>query len=164
MWEYQNTNNLQEDILCHYGVLGMKWGIRKNYGSKKPYVYKSYGQKRYEKKVSKLEKLAKSKDSLSYRRNRKLDISRRKLKMYQERDRNRQNYAQETSVGRSIAKTILFGPLGTGNYNRFRAAGHGRIVSALGSNWVSSTFGYPITVLASKSSENRQAKRVVNNN
>lgn len=157
MWAYQETNELY-----HYGILGMKWGRRRAYSKGTPYQYKSIGQKKYEKKVAKLEKKVQEKGS-NYGRDRKLSNTKNKLEMYKQRDKNRQDYANSTSIGRSVVKTIVFGPLGSGNYNRFRASGHGRIVSALGSNYIASTLGYPITGLISRSSENRQAKRTINN-
>ena len=47
---------MANDELMHYGVLGMKWGMRKAYSKGAPYTYKSHGQKKYEKRVNKLEK------------------------------------------------------------------------------------------------------------
>lgn len=154
MWKYQNT-----DELYHYGVLGMKWGMRRAYNKGVNYTYRSHGQKKYAKKMAKLTKKYSGKEKLSYGQDRKLKNTQKKLNMYTKRDKNREDYVRSTSVGKSVAKTILFGPLGAGNYNRFRAAGHGRIVSAMGSNWVASTLGYPLTVVISKNSENRNAKR-----
>lgn len=42
----------QNDELKHYGVIGMKWGIRRAKKNNTSYVYRSYGQKRYEKKLA----------------------------------------------------------------------------------------------------------------
>lgn len=164
---------MNNDELKHYGVLGMKWGMRKAYKSGTSYNYKSHGQKKYDKKVAKLEatqkrKLDKMKSEgkkdakVSYKDDRKLQNAKQKQAMYRERDANRVDYARSTSVGKSFVKALMFGPFGSGNYNRFRASGHGRVVSALGSNWVSSTLGYPVSLLVSRSSENRFAKTQTN--
>ena len=123
MWQYQKT-----DELYHYGVLGMKWGMRKSYNKGVDYQYKSHAQKKYEKKVEKLSSKIASKDK------KPSFGTKTKLEIYKGRDKNRQDYAKTASIGKSAVKTILFGPLGAGNYNRFRSSGHGRIVRALGSN------------------------------
>ena len=154
MWKYQNT-----DELYHYGVLGMKWGMRRAYNKGVDYQYKSHAQKKYEKKVEKLSSKIASKDKKpSFGTKTKLDKAKAKLEIYKGRDKNRQDYAKTASIGKSAVKTILFGPLGAGNYNRFRSSGHGRIVSALGSNYIASTLGYPVTALISKSVENKNGK------
>lgn len=154
MWKYQNT-----DELYHYGILGMKWGMRRAYNKGVNYQYRSHGQKKYAKKMEKLNKKYSGKSKLSYGQDRKLRNTQNKLNMYTKRDKNREDYVRSTSVGKSLVKTMVFGPLGAGNYNRFRASGHGRIVSALGSNYIASTLGYPLTLAISKNSENRNAKR-----
>lgn len=153
MWQYQNT-----DELYHYGVLGMKWGIRKAYNQGKDYDYKSWGQKKYQKKYDKLSSKLSKKKNITFNQQSKLDRIHNKLEAYKGRDKNRMDYAKTANVGKSVVKTIIFGPLGAGNYNRFRSSGHGRIISALGANYVASTLGYPITALMSKGSENRNGR------
>lgn len=48
MWEYNYTPD--EDELYHYGVLGMKWGMRKAHTKGIEYAYKSHGQKNMKRK------------------------------------------------------------------------------------------------------------------
>lgn len=45
MWTY-NYSNYNPDVLCHYGVLGMRWGIRKT----------PLGDKQYKEKYKKFKK------------------------------------------------------------------------------------------------------------
>ena len=76
--------------LRHYGVLGMKWGIRKARKAGVEYAYKSHGQKKYIKKVSKLEKKGKTGKSL--------EKAQKKLDTFTQRDRNRLDYVKSTGV------------------------------------------------------------------
>lgn len=65
--------------LYHYGVLGMKWGIRKARKNGIQYTYKSHGQKKWEKKLAK--ERQKGKDTSK---------AERKLAAYKTRDSRRQ--------------------------------------------------------------------------
>ncbi len=146
---------MTENELYHYGVLGMKWGVRRARSKGTSYTYKSRAQKKYDSKVNKMEE---RKSNGKHINERKYKVAKSKQQMYKNRDKNRQDYAEMTTVGRSFVKTVMMGPVGNGNYNRFRAGGHGRVFSFLGSNYISSTLGAPITILASKASENKRGR------
>ena len=146
--ENQTTNN----ELTHYGVLGMKWGIRKAEKRGGTYTYKSHGQKKFEKKLARYETKGESADKISKTRN-KLDV----IKV---RDENRQEYARTANLGKSFVKMITMGPIGMGTYNRYRSADNGRVQAFLKSNIVISTLGAPVSILTSRGSEYRQAKTI----
>ena len=56
MWTY-NYSNCNTDILCHYGVKGMKWGVRRYYQRKDGTLTKA-GKKKYAKLDEKRNKKA----------------------------------------------------------------------------------------------------------
>ena len=128
------------------------------YEQGKKYEYKSHGQKKYEKKYNSLnQKIKDNKDSYDkkqlLRKRNKLDKIKNKLETYKARDKNRVDYAKTANLGKSILKTVLFGVIGTGNYNRLRSAGQNRIVSALGGSLLG-TFIAPVGIGLSKAVEN----------
>lgn len=138
--------------LYHYGVLGMKWGIRKARKQGSTYTYKSHGQRKWEKKLNK----ATSNGSNS----KKIGKATRKLSMYKERDKSRQYYAQKTSVGATIVRDLLMGPFLNGSYTRLRASGVNKLPAA-----VATLFTTPLgALLASKAVENGSARNSLENN
>lgn len=151
MWKYTQTPS--SDELYHYGVLGMKWGMRRASKKGDTYTYKSHGQKKYEKKVESLK--------TSNRKNgqEKLARAKTKLSVYQQRDKNRQSYASKTNLGKSVVKQMLMGPIGSGSYSRYRAAGNSRVKAFLKSNIISSTLSSPVTVPLSRRRELKTAKK-----
>lgn len=142
---YNDMKNNRQNELYHYGVLGMRWGMRKARKQGSDYTYKSHGQKKWEKKVNKMQ----TKGSDKY----KIKQAQRKLDTFKKRDRNRQTYAESTTAGRSVAKGLLMGPFGAGNYNRLRAAGHTRAASFMRSNLIASTLALPYQVVVSRDDE-----------
>lgn len=142
--------------LKHYGVLGMKWGIRRARKEGRSYEYKSIGRRQLDHKIA----VAKNKGKSSG----KIKKLTAKLDMIKERDRNRQYYAQKTNLGKAVAKTLIMGPFGTGNYNRMRSSGAGRLGSFMVSNWITGTVGYPATLLYSRHREKSAARRDIAKN
>ena len=140
MTNYILTNDGE---LKHYGVIGMKWGQRKAQKAGTSYTYKSHGQKKWEKKLAKAKGTPDNEKALSK--------AKTKLEFYKKRDENRQSYTQKTTAGKSVARGLLMGPFGTGNYNRLRAAGMGKLSSAV----LSYLGGYPVSRMV----ESHTAKR-----
>lgn len=137
---------MNEDYIQHYGVLGMKWGIRryqkKNGGltpaGKSRYKYESMSTKRYNRKAAKQrEKEARheaaAKNSTGGKRERELakaKVSSEKAKKFEQRakrsaehDANMQKIAENTSIGRAYSMSYLLGGPSYAAYVRQQAAG-----------------------------------------
>ena len=151
MWEYNQISN--SDELYHYGVLGMKWGVRRARKNGASYVYKSHGQKKYEKKIDQI------KSSNKKNKKEKLAKAKTKLSIYKQRDKNRQSYASKTNLGKAVVKQILMGPIGSGSYSRYRSSGNNRVMAFLKSNVISSLLSSPVTAPLSRHREMKTAKK-----
>lgn len=98
---------MNNDELRHYGILGMRWGHRRaNSLIKKANSYKRSG------------------DMASYKQTKvKAESIRTKHKKLAGRA---YDYSNKESIGKSIAKSLLFGTHGALKYNEARAKGVGR--------------------------------------
>lgn len=155
MSKYIMTRDDDPNALQHYGVIGMKWGIHRAEKRGQTYNYRSYGQKRYAKKVDRYKAQG--------IKGKKLSKVQDKLELYKQRDKNREDYARRVSVGKQIAKNLLMTPIGAGNYNRLRAAGYSRL-AALGLGGSNNEKKKKRMILLSRSAEFATARSQLRNN
>ena len=109
----QNDNYLQ-----HYGVLGMKWGVRKAEKEGRTYKYKSHYTKRYEKKAAKAKIDGKTD---------KADIYAKRAKRAAKLDAKVQKQSLGVSTGKTIAARLLvptnIAGAQSSSYQMYRALG-----------------------------------------
>ena len=111
MSEYYGVQRSKE-YLAHYGVLGMKWGIRKAAKNGTDYHYQSHATKKYNKLAAKLAAKGKTEKAakMSQRAKRSAEI-----------DRGEEEYARNISTGKAIAGTLLAGGSSMKGYMQNRA-------------------------------------------
>jgi hypothetical protein len=118
---------MQNNELRHYGVLGMKWGVRRYQNAdgsltalgkkhNKTYTYTSQATKKREKKAAKAE--AKGASNAKELRAR--------ATASQKFDDQQLSYAKTTSVGKSIVQKALLSTAAARTYDMARSAGYSR--------------------------------------
>lgn len=129
------------DELTHYGVVGMKWGVRRARKKGETYTYKSHGTKKYARKA---EKARKAGDADTVR---KYDTYHKKSV---ELDRKMQRNAERNSVGKTVVKTLLTAPLGGRTYEAVRAATGGSPILSRGAVYAASYITGPLGATAAR--------------
>lgn len=106
----------EQDYLIHYGVLGMKWGVRKAQKKGTNYSYTSMRTKSLTKRA------ANAKDKGKKNAGKLAE----KAKISKQTDKKLLAYAKKTSTGKAVAQNLLLGPMGAKSYATMRSSGVSR--------------------------------------
>ena len=109
--------------LKHYGVIGMKWGVRRARKKGTSYAYKSHATKTYEKKANKARKRGNTEKANKYD-----TYAKRSAGL----DKKMQDYNTNLSVGKTIAQSLL---VNSRNYSVAKLASGNK-------GWISRGVGY----------------------
>lgn len=101
-----------ENYLAHYGVLGMKWGMRRAAKRGTEYTYRSHATKKYQKLAAKLANKGKTE---------KANVMANRAKRSAEVDRGEQEYAKGISTKKAVGLTLLAGGARTKGYAQYRS-------------------------------------------
>ena len=107
---YGASSTPTDDFLAHYGVIGMKWGIRRAAKKGKNYEYKSHATKKYEKAAAKLSaKAANSTGEKAEKLKAKSSVMANRAKRSKEVDKGEEEYARSLSTGKALGLAALPG-------------------------------------------------------
>lgn len=121
MSEYYIYNSASNDELMHYGVVGMKWGVRRAAKKGGSYNYTSFGTKRYKRIADRAAKRGNVEKQKKYEQYHKKSV---------EMDRKMQANATKNSGKRAVLKTLVNGPLGGKTYEAVKvASGNSKYIS-----------------------------------
>lgn len=116
-----------QNELYHYGVLGMRWGVRKDKDT--IFTRKSSRTTRgLERRLAKDEKRAAAGKYKKYDTHR----LRKALRDSKRFDAAVQKRVNSMSKGKTFAQVLLMGSRGALRYNQLRTTGYGRVLSFLG--------------------------------
>lgn len=118
--------NTLNDYLCHYGVLGMRWGVhnasraseKSTQAKNKALTYQNSDVNKYNKYMNKSTKYAAKSERITAK--------------HKARAGSAYDYTNNESLAKTVGKSLVFGTYGTLKYNALRGAGTGRIASAGG--------------------------------
>lgn len=132
---------MQPNELYHYGVLGMRWGVRRNRDN---IITRTSSRRTRGLKY----RLKKDEKRASKGRSKRYDTKKLKsdLKASQKYDKMVQDRVTSLSKGKLAAQVFLFGSRGALRYNQLRTSGYNRIVSSGAS--VLSTLMWPVSGIA----------------
>jgi len=141
---YVASMSYGQDELAHYGVLGMKWGVRRyenpdgtlteagkqRYGEQGKYTYTSAATKRMSRRADKYESKARKAEAKgdvdkASRFKTKSESNRAKAERSQELDSRMETYARSVTTGGNILSR-LFSNVGTKQYTMLLAATNGQ--------------------------------------